>query len=244
MKHWIITALVGVASFTVGVLAGWYGRKSQEVMFEEVTEEELEAYAKADQERRAAKEKENQESEGQQEQPLSHFPSTSKVVETINTHKMEYFEKWRDEGGKYNTKSELPDGEEPVITEEPPELDVDEQLEIDDLDKNIPTVEESDEEEYNLWLSEPDGEYQPMELNWFSGDNVLTDEDNDPISHPLRFLGFDPAKEFAKMGVKKTDHGVLYRKHNVMLVIFQITQYPASYGKTRFKEEFGEDDDG
>lgn len=234
MKHWIITAAVGVAAFIGGCFAGWEAKKRTEITFEEVTEAELETYAKEDM-------KKQQEKAPETIKPEEHKPA----YEDINTAKIDYAAKWSDEAGKYRTRGELPEGEDPVITEEDVEnLDLDEDLVIDDLDSKLPAVEESDEDEFERWVAEPDGEYQAMEVTWFAGDNVLVDEDNDPITNHQRYLGFDPKKEFEKLGVKKDEAAVIYRKNNLLQIIFQVTRYPASYGKRKFKEEFGEDDNG
>lgn len=243
MKKWIITTLVGVGSFTVGAICGWVGRKRMEVQFEEITEEEMEALAEADKAARAEKE---QQKNGEQEKPaaLSSETEESSLQKTINTQKTEYWAKWQDGAGNYKPKGELPEGEEPVISEEePPELDTEEELIIDDYDK-LPRVEESDESEFSFWSAEKDGEYQAMEVGWFSGDNILVDEENDPIGNYQRYLGFDPKKEFEKAGVKRTEEGVLYRKNNILQIVYKVTQYPSSYGKRKFIEEYGGNDDG
>lgn len=237
MKQIIISSIVGVLCFAAGCAAGWMARKKTEVQFEEVTEEELYACAEEDMNKK-----------GKKEDNLTDEPqllSSSKTQhETIDTQKTAYWDKYKNEAGKYKLHSELAKGEEPVITEEePPELDTEEELVIDDIpDKNVPHVEESDEDEFEYWLGEPDGEYQAMEVNWFSGDDVLTDEDNDPISNHQRYLGFDPKKEFAKMGVKRDVQAVLYRKNNLLQIIYKVVQYPSSFGKRRFVEEYGGND--
>lgn len=239
MKRWIITVVVGVASFAGGCLTGWFLRKRQEIRFEEVTEEELDRFAEEDMEKRAAEKDEKKDS------VVPNSPTSKTIHETIDTQKTQYWAMWQDEAGKYKQKGELPEDEEPVITEEDVEnVNLDEDLVIDE-DEKLPVVEMSDEEEYNAWLSEPDGEYSAVEMTWFSGDNVVLDnEDNTPITNVIRCLGFDPKKEFEKMGVKKDESAVLYRRNNVLKTIFQVTQYPSSYSKRTYQEEFGGDDDG
>lgn len=243
MKKWIGTALACVASFAVGSVCGWFVRKSTEVKFEEVTEEELNAIAEAD----TAKKDNSEEGEQEKPAPLSSATEESPLQKTLNTEKSQYWAKWKDEAGKYKPKGELPEGEEPVIAEEPPELDTEEELIIDDdeekdVHSTLPNIEVSDEDEFDFWDSEPDGEYQAVRVGWFSGDGVLVDDENDPIGNYQRYLGFDPKKEFEKAGIKRGEGGVLYRKNNILQIVYEVTQYPSSFGKRRFVEEYGGND--
>lgn len=237
MKHWIITAIVGTVAFAGGCLAGWEARKRTEVAFEEVTEEELNAYVQKDQEKPAKEE---------DQKPV--ISDSKSAHAQINTAKTEYASHWVDSESaaeKYITRSELPEGEDPVISDEDlANLDLDEKLVIDDLDDKLPPIEESDEDEFERWLAEPDGEYQSIEVTWMSGDNVVVDEDGDPIGNHQRYLGFDPKKEFTKMGIPKDAKAELYRKNNLLQVIYKVTQYPASYSTRAHQEVYGADDDG
>lgn len=243
MKRWMITALVGLASFGLGCWAGWFARGKTEIKFEEVSEEELEAYAQADGEARAQKEEKKEENTSEIPSLVPEKSTAKQIHETIDTNKTEYWAKWQDEAGKYRKNGKLAEGEEPVYTEEELDnLDLEEDLVIDS-DEKLPVVQEIDEEEYDDWLATPDGEYSAIELTWFAGDNVVVDDENDPITDPMRNLGFDPKREFAKMNLHKNDMVSIWRKNNVLKCVFQVNRYPATYSKRVYQEEYGGDDD-
>ena len=113
-----------------------------------------------------------------------------------------------------------------------------------DRRKDGPDIEEATMEDWNHWMSLPDGKYDAVEVWWFDEDNVLTDNEGDPLENPGKYIGFDVARKFDEISEETTgepDVRIVYNhRYNT---IYQIIRKHGSYGKKTAMEEFGDEDD-
>lgn len=238
MKKIFGYAIVAVVSFAAGSAAGWFVRKkTSEVKFEVVDIQESKS------------EEGNTATEGGDAE--NHIDklfeeSVKFAVQEMDTQKEQYFKKWKadDAALKYDTRTKE-DPKDPVVSEDledglDPEFLND--IEEEDIGKNHPDIEEASIEDWNHWSGIPDGEYDCIEVYWFTGDNVLTDEDGAPLENPGKFMGFDVARKFNEIDEDTTgdpDIRIVYnhKEH----AIFQIIRRSGSYARKRGMEEFGRD---
>ena len=245
----LIKILSGLAVFGAGFAAGYFVRKKTEVTFEVVSEEELDAIAEEDAQNASQSLSEPQEG-----------PSTPDVEEEIKEmqngltehsegigegQKIAYFKQWKAEEtrAKYDTRTK----EEPenVIAEveDIPDSDFMQSIEEDILsNKNRPEIEPANIEEWNHWVGTRDGEYDPIEILWYEGDNVFCDSEDQVMDRPEKFIGFDIRKQFEKISDETTgdpDVRVLYNHR--WKAIYHVTRINGSWGDKKKMEEFGGD---
>ena len=256
MKKLIGYLIVGIASFAGGAAAGWIARKKvAEVTFEEVTPEEQAEQIAKDMGVEIQRPMDIQEALdrtfGIVKEKSQEVPEESKVIQ-LDTQKEQYFKQWKAEEAtnKYDTRTK----EEPenvVISEEE---DLEDGMDPEFLDsiadeeyarrKDGPDIEEASMEDWNHWLGIPDGKYDAIEVWWFDEDNVLTDNQGEPLENPGKCMGFDVAAKFDEIGDDSTgdpDIRVIYNhKYNT---IYQIIRKHSSYGKMTAMEVYGDEDD-
>ena len=90
---------------------------------------------------------------------------------------------------------------------------------------------------------EDNGEYDPIELIWYEGDDVVCDEDGEPLEDSDKYLGFDIAEKFqdeelAEASGDKDVRIVFNHQHHS---IFFITRRQGSYSQHKRLEELGSD---
>lgn len=235
---YLIAALAGYAG---GVATGYIVRKkTTEVAFEEISEEEQARQIAADEEK----------------EPVDIVTEIDRVFGSQpdaeakqDTQKEQYFKKWKaDEAlGKYDTRT-AEEPENAVVTDENLEEGFDEEFLQDVTEErkteNRPDVEAASIEDWEHWeRMQDDGpndpEYDCIDILWFR-DGVLTREDGDPINNPGKFIGFDVAKWFDRVDEETTgnpDVRVIYNHRKD--AIFRITRKNCAYERKGSMEEFG-----
>lgn len=258
---------VAIISFFGGAAAGWMARKkTAEVQFEEVSAEEQAAQIAAD---LAAKQPvdvyeainrtfgldgKEKPSEAQEKASVKDADGDTDGDSTLmmNTQKEQYFKQWKAEEAsvrKYDTRTNE-EPKNPVISEEEDDLEagIDNELVSKIIDgiriKGGPDIEAGTMDDWDHWLGEPEGQYDPVEVWWFDEDNVLTDEHGEPLENPGKYMGFDVETKFEEISEETTgdpDIRVIYNhKENA---IFQIVRKHMSYDRKTAMEEFGDDEE-
>lgn len=256
MKKVIGYLIVGVVSFAGGAAAGWIARKkTAEVTFEEVTAEEQAAEIAKDMGVEIQRPIDIQEAIdrtfGVVKEKPQEVPEESKIIQ-LDTQKEQYFKQWKAEetAGKYDTRTK----EEPKDVVLSEEEDLEEGLDPEFLNsiaadeygrrKDGPDIEEGSMEDWDHWMGVPDGKYDPVEVWWFDEDNVLTDNEGDPLENPGKYMGFDVGQKFEEISEDTTgdpDIRVVYNhRYNT---IYQIIRKHGSYGRKTAMEEYGDEDD-
>lgn len=246
---YIATALV---AFAGGAAAGYiFRKKTTEAVFEEISEDEqLKQIAEGtdDEEDPITRPKDIQEAIDRHFVAAYNPPETSGVVQ-IDTQKERYFKQWKAEEAaeKYDTRTKE-DPEHPVASDDE-EDDLEAEMDPEflkeakkELPRSAADIEPATMEDWDHWLGIQDGDYDCIEIWWYDGDNVLTDEHNGPLENPGKFLGFDVEKIFRDTGDETTgdpDIRVVYNHHEG--AIFQVIRKHGSYGRIRSMEEFGDD---
>lgn len=249
MKIGIKVAIAFVLGFLGGGASGYFFCKSKETKFVICTDEEQIAAAEADEkapeEVKTASEKID-EIFGKKSETDEKAATESKTLKAINTQKTQYWKKYQDEGGKYDRHGELENGEDPVTSDEGFDENFineisggEEENEENDVNEDIPKIEQSNLQEFYHWSSIPDGEYDTISVGWFAGDGVLVDDDNMEIKNPVRYLGFDPKEAFEGKRAPDEDPDALYMKNNDYKTIFEVIRYNATYSVKKRLEEFG-----
>lgn len=221
MKLWMKITL-GVTTFLAGFGAGYFCRKKfSEVRIEEISEEELQQLTAG----QTTEEVTAEIAEEAQEAPLD-------IPEPVPDAKEAYFKRWKDETAQYDTQTKEPP-DDIVVTDE--EVEGAE----DYLKDGLSEVESGSMEDWRHWMSlAPDGEYDPIELIWYEGDDVVVDENGVPLEDSDKFLGFDIQEEFEEEGDEEDIRVVLNHKHHS---IFHITRRKGAYSTQKRMEELGSD---
>lgn len=257
MKKVIGYLIVGIVSFAGGAAAGWVARKkTAEVTFEEVTPEEQAEQIARDEGVEVIRRPDDIQAAidrtfGVVKEMPKDIPEEERVVQ-LNTQKEQYFKQWKAEeaADKYDTRTKE-DPKDVVVSEED---DLEEGMDQEFLNsiaddeydrrKDGPNIEEGTMEDWNHWMSLPDGKYDAVEVWWFDEDNVLTDNEGDPLENPGKYMGFDVARKFDEISEETTGEPnvrVVYNhRYNT---IYQIIRKHGSYGKKTAMEEFGDEDD-
>ena len=256
---------VGIGA-VCGFVAGWASRylfkeKLQKPGFEVCDDAEQLAYAiqcEAKEQKKAAKGKIDEvfdQGKEEEKEDQKDIPSETPAVKAINTQKTNYMRYFND-GGKYDRHSNLPEGEEAVVSEEGFDkefisaIENSEEDEIENgepVDNNepIPEIEDSSLQEYYHWCSKPDGEYDTETMAWYEHDDklVVTDEEGDHVTpDPVKYCGFDPKTMFENKSTVDEDPDSLYKKNNRFKTVYEVIRYKASYNVMRRMEEFGGDE--
>lgn len=177
MKLWMKLALTGVVAFVSGFAAGYFVRKKTgEVQIEEITEEELQKLAK-----------EASQAEGKPEET-----ENTDIVEPVPQDEKEaYFKRWKTDAElqeQYDTRSkDSPD--DVVVTDEDIEA-IEEHLD------KIKDIEAGTMQDWLHWLSQPEGEYDTVELKWYEKDDVVCDDEGNPLENSEKHMGFDISEQF------------------------------------------------
>ena len=227
MKLWMKLALVGLASFGAGFGAGYFVRKRTcEVEFEEISEEELDnLVSKA----------ENKPVEAAEE------PSEDNNKDNTEVRKEAYFKLWKEtneQTSKYDTRTKDAPNEVEVTPEEVEKIG-------DFLKKDLKAIEPASMNDWHHWLSlAPDGEYDPIELYWYPSDNLVCDENNEPLEDSDKFIGFDVKEMFETVDPETTgDPQIRVIFNHKTHSIFFITERTSSYNTIKRMEEYGSDED-
>lgn len=243
MKKLIGYLLTAIAAYAGGVATGYILRKkTSEVVFEEITEEEQAA----------------QIAEDEKKEPFDVKRAIDEVFDSTNenpaqqdTQKEELLNKWKAEAAmvRYDTRS----NEEPenaVVADDELENGFDHDF-LNEAEQDAkegvkkPAVEPASMEDWEHWESLQgqnfDAEYDCLEVLWFQ-DGVLTHEDGDPIDNPGKYLGFDVEKQFNEIDEDTTgdpDIRIVYNHRKG--AIFQIIRQHCDYNRKTGMEEFGSD---
>lgn len=232
MKIWIKLLITGFTCFAGGFAAGYFTRKhTGEVTFEEVSEEELTKYIKAD------------ESSDTDKPIVVDIPEPAKEETAFAAQdgkKEAMLNNWRSEVKRYDTRSkEVPD--DAVIFNE-------EGLDIPDIDlekdlNNRPDIHVVDIEDWDECIGSTNPEYDPIELTWYEKDNVVCDDHDEPVERPEKFIGFDIERVFEKNEETTGDPDIRIIVNERYRGIYHITRVESSYAIKRKREEFDGDDD-
>ena len=231
MNIGIKVALIAAASFVAGFGAGYFTRKKSETPFEIVTDEEQLAFAEED----MAKQKKSVEDQiveafdGERHAPVEN--EEGEVAKAINTQKTEY---WKKASKEYDKHSPLPEGEEPVVSEEGFDETFLSEAEAEaesegNVKEDIPTIEESTIQEFYHWNAVPDGEYSAETLYWYAGDDAVIDEDDNRVANPDGYLGFNIKSMFEGKNLDQADPEPIYIKNNETKMVFEIVRYNSTY---------------
>lgn len=268
MKKAIGYILVGLVSFAAGGAAGWLVRKkTTEVAFEEISEEEQARQMAADGEDPIKRPIDIQQAINRAFGVPDDYKGadadgdeinlvTDKVEELqqgivqLDTQKMQYMNKWKAEeaADKYDTRTkEVP--KHVVTTDEEDDLEsgldhefLDEVVREERYRRTGADIEAATMEDWDHWLGIQDGDYDCVEVWWFDEDNVLTDEKGEPLENPGRYMGFDVPQKFEEISEDTTgdpDIRVIYNHPEG--AIFQIIRKHGSYDRKTSMEEFGDD---
>lgn len=262
MKKAIGYILVGLVSFAAGGAAGWLARKkTTEVAFEEISEEEQAKQIAADGEDPIKRPIDIQQAinrafgvpddyKGADTDGDDDIPEGEHGIVQLDTQKMQYMKQWKAEeaADKYDTRTkEVPKNVVTTDEEEDLEAGFDHEF-LEDVtrrDRERRTgadIEPATMEDWDHWLGIQDGDYDCVEVWWFDGDNVLTDENGEPLENPGRYMGFDVAQKFEEISEDTTgdpDIRVIYNHPEG--AIFQIIRKHGSYDRKTSMEEFGDD---
>lgn len=230
MKAWLKVLLGAVVGFGGGFAAGYFTRKKFfEVEIEEVSEEELNKMAIE------AQNTPSDETEG----GSNTFMKGAAFVDS--EAKEAVFRQWKENPDiqeMYDTRSdEVPENVETISEEE-----------LDGAIRDIPDVGELVEPgsmtDWSYWsnYAQDEGVYDPIELIWYEGDDVVCDENGEPMENSDKFLGFDIAEQFDKIAPDLSgDDNVRIVINHQHHSIFYINRRKGSYSQHRRLEELGSD---
>lgn len=245
MKSAIKYLFVAAVSFVGGVITGYiFKKKTSEITFEEIPEEEQAALVAASEEK---------------QEPINIQKAIDKTFneehyeKDIDTQKVQYFKKWKaDEAAtKYDTTTKE-EPENAVVTTEEVTLDKETEQFLDDIgevEENHPDVEPASIEDWEYWEKQQgntfDAEYDCEEILYYR-DNVITDESGNPISNPGKKLGFDVPYVFENIDDETTgDPNVRVVINHPNGVIYRIVHKNCDYVRGKLAEEYGSEyDDG
>jgi hypothetical protein len=251
MKKVIGYILAGLAGFAAGSFAGWMARKkTTEVAFEEISEEEQAKMIAGDGEKEPVSRPVDIQATinrafGLPDNYTGVEPEAEKGLVQLDTRKTQYMKQWKAEEAaeKYDTRTkEVP---KHVVTTDEEDDDLEAGFDHDFLRKAQRTagdIEEATMDDWDHWLGIPDGDYDCMEVWWYDGDNVLTDEKDNVLENPERYMGFDVPQKFEEISEETTgdpDIRVVYNHREG--AIFQIIRKHGSYDRKMSMEEFGDD---
>ena len=221
MKLLVKLLLTGVAAFGAGFAAGYFVRKKAcEVEIEEISEEELQ--------------KLTQQMEEKQEEASNDIFDVPETTPISNDEKEAYFRLWKESNAEqYDTRAKEPPDD--VVTTE----DVDG---IEEYLSHLEDIEPGTMADWMEWMSKPDGEYDTVELFWYDRDNVVCDEEGDPLLDSEKFMGFDIKEEFYLADEESTgDPDIRVIFNHKTKTIYHITRTNSSYAEIKRMEEFGRD---
>ena len=222
MKLWMKLLLTGIGSFAGGFALGYFVRKKAfEVQIEEISEEELE---------KLAGEQANEENNDIQVPEIAIEPIPQDEKEA-------YFKRWKEEAPveQYDTRStDIPD--DVTVTDE--DLNS-----IEDYLHGLKDVEAGTMQDWMHWIQVPEGEYDTMELTWYEKDDVLCDDDGEPLMDSERYMGFNVGDEFDLIDPDTTgDENVRVIFNHKTHSLYYITRIPnTAYAQVHRMEELGHD---
>ena len=210
MKLWMKLLLTGAASFAGGFALGYLVRKKTgEVEIEEVSEEELEKLTEE------MKEKEPKEE------------NTIELAPVPADEKEAYFKRWKEEGSTPDYDTRTKDSPDDVVVAS----DVtDEDLNsIEDYLHNLKDVEAGTMADWLRYVQSPEGEYDTVELIWYEKDDVVCDEDDEPLEDSEKFMGFDVNEQFQLVDPETTgDENVRVIFNHKTKSLYYITRVPGT----------------
>jgi hypothetical protein len=141
------------------------------------------------------------------------------------------------------------EGATPVETE--PDEEFDEEL-LQDIINEVETEQDPSVISFNEFLND-DTNFQRVTLHYYSGDDVVTDDKENPIANPESFLGDDALVSF---GEESGDPDVVYVRNREKKALYEIAQFHRPFANQvqvrrhraaltprKVKEENGEADD-
>lgn len=226
MKSLAIKLFVAfVSGVAIGGVGGYFLRKKSEATFEEVSEEEFEKIVQE-----CEKNQENPTKNDEKEEVVA-FKEDGELPKTNENEsvKYNYYEQWKK---KYDTRTkEEPDDVKVTIDPEFSKEIGEEPIDIQPI-----TMEE---------FYEVAGAFRSdvaaVRVNWFAKDNVICDENEEPVDNPDRKFGFVVGHVFDLF--EKEDPDVLYLRNSKQKVVYEIVKYDASYGDRVSEEEYGGTED-
>ena len=241
MKLWIKLLLTGIGAFGGGFAAGFFTRKKFcEVQIEEISEEELNSLA-------GAETKSEEEPEVVADIPKI---EKEKQQDTLNTQKEAYFRKWKadDALAQYDTRTAEEPKDVMALGEEDLRID-DDDLETDvTMEGTAPPAKPSSKfvpatfEDWRKALNAQDGEFDCIELTWYSQDDVICDDNDSPLENSKDFVTIDLPEAFDKPADDVDgDPDVRIFLNRAHRAIYYINRVDASYRLKKRQEEFGED---
>lgn len=249
MKNKILFGIGMAVSFIAGGVTGYFLRKKTEVTFEEVTEEELQEYARKCEEGQETVEKTEEPEDTEDPDGPQMTAGKEDSANTIDTRKVDYTKMWKEKNGAVNEAvakaKEVYDRHSEPGEEEHLEISDDESIDIldDPPDELLPS---SGAEFYG---DEPD--MTKMTVIWHEEDDVVTlmEEDDEGqeeevvINEPVRYFGFDIREEFDKAeGTDIDDMGsaeALYKRNDARGILYQLIHQQGSYSRRKAQEEYG-----
>lgn len=239
---YLIAALIGYAG---GVATGYIVRKkTTEIAFEEITEEEQALQMAADEPKEPIdiREEINKVFDGVPD--ANARPEENEGIIQLDTQKEQYFKKWKaDEAmDKYDTRTKE-EPEDAVVTDEDIELGQETKDFLNSIGPHE-DIEAASIEDWEHWSQmQEDGpndpEYDCVQVLWFR-DDILTDEDGRPLENPGKYIGFDVKKKFEEIDEDTTgdpDIRVVY--NHPKGAIYMIVRKHCDYNRKRGMEEFG-----
>ena len=221
MKPGIKLALSIAGSFVIGFAAGYlFRKKTFEVQIEEVSEEEFDELTK-----------QIKETDNKTENDIQAFEQPA----VPQDEKEAYFKRWKEEdpGSAYDTRT----------AESPEDVEVtDEDLNsISDYLKDLSYVEAGTMQDWVKYLTSPEGEYDTIELNWYEGDGVITDENDEPLEDSESYMGFDVSEQFQLVDPETTgDENVRIIFNHKTKSLYYINRIPHSaYSQMKRITELG-----
>ena len=258
MGKGIIAKIVGVAvaSFLGGTRFGIWLQKKKEVKFEVCTEEELD--------QAVSEESEQVEKIPEITRPVDIQKMIDRTFEhssdaerdtdgdsnglvQMDTQKEQYFQRWKAEeiADRYDTRTkDISYSEEGFDESFINEISQPEDQESETAAAGNGVIfEPATIEDWDKWAGVQDGTYDAIQVYWYDEDNVLTDDQHEPVENPEVWVGPDIESYFNTISIDTTDDPdvrVIY--NHPKKVIYQISRIHANYGQKKKLEEFGSDD--
>lgn len=226
MKLWMKLLLTGATSFAGGFALGYLvQKKTAEVEIEEISEEELEKLTKA--------------AAGKTEETENDIFETPEIQPIPQDEKEAYFKRWKE--GKEETPAEAYD----TRTKETPD-DVVTTEDVDGIEEYLDRLKDIEAGTMADWLrcmQRPDGEYDPIELTWYEADNIVCDDQGEPLEDSEKHMGFDIREQFYMTDDETTgDPDIRVIFNNKTHTIYHITRISGtSYAVMKRMEEYGRD---
>lgn len=250
MKKIIGYLIAGVLGYAGGVATGYIVRKkTTEVAFEEITEEDQAKQMAADEPKEPIDIQKEINKVFDSVPDVNARPAEKEGIVELDTQKVQYFKKWKADEAmeKYDTRTKEEPEDAVTTDEEDLEKGFDHEFlnDIREQDNgHHPDIEAASMEDWEHWMEQQDNgpndpEYDCVQVLWFK-DDVLTDEEGRPLENPGKYIGFDVKSKFEEIDVDTTgdpDIRVVY--NHPAGAIYQIVRKHCDYNRKRGMEEFG-----